>query len=173
MRGVSHIAKRLVAAATVLSVLLTCTFANADSYADDMSGGILDGVGDFGTNVLIGLGVVVEISILSYSLYEGLNNAAYAGGGELPPVDVRVHGWITGALNLAIGVGMLAIDKGDTPAFLGLGIGHLVVGGMNVGFTAWSSSQPESKRRLTVNPVVMRDIEGNPAVGIGLNLVNW
>ncbi len=44
---------------------------------------------------------------------------------------------------------------------------------MDIGFTVWSSSQPERKSRLTVNPIVMQDIEGNPAVGIGLNLVNW
>ena len=106
----------------------------------------------------------------------GFANFSYASKGEQATPGWRIQGWIVGGLNLALGatvVGLVLQKPSVDDLGLSIGLISLAVGTMDIGFTIWSSSHPESKKRLTVNPIVLQDIEGNPAVGIGLNLVNW
>lgn len=105
-----------------------------------------------------------------------IGNLYYGVKGERATPGWRIQGWVVGGINIVLGA--VAIGLGvanDTDHGFGekMGLASLAVGALDITFTIWSSSQPERKRRLTVNPIVMQDFEGNPAVGIGLRLVDW
>ena len=83
--------------------------------------------------------------------------------------------WVTVGLNAATSVSWYVLYSGtsDEEDWLKIALINTAVLALDVGLTIWASSQPEKNQQLTVRPVVMQDIEGNPAVGVGLNLVNW
>jgi hypothetical protein len=124
--------------------------------------------------------IYVDLSFLLYSLIIAGGNYVYALGDERPSAGWRIQGWIAGTLNASMGIVLIALGKGTDDVFLnedilvGFGVAHIVMGTLNIGFTIWSSSQPKRRRQnISLAPMIMPDMEGNPAVGIGMLLVDW
>jgi hypothetical protein len=142
------------------------------------------GDGDYDIDIKLGPGETALAVLLCCTygyltiggLIIGFANFSYATKGEQATPGWRIQGWIVGGLNLVMGatvIGLVLQEPTVDDVGLTIGMISIGVGVLDIGFTIWSSSQPESKKSLTVNPIVMQDVEGNPAVGVGLNLVNW
>ena len=134
--------------------------------------------GWFSNGEVLGITLVVSAALVipSQGMVVAFGNLYYGIKGERAPSGWRAQGWVFGGLNIALGATVLGIglsspDKDNFGPQLSLLF--FAVGAMDIGFTIWSSIPPERKSRLTVNPIVLQAIEGNPAGGIGLNLGPW
>jgi hypothetical protein len=135
------------------------------------------------------IGLPLEVAFDITTLVYTFGNLSYAVAGERAGAGWRYGGYITGVINLIAGVVWLSASAGwpdDTAMWLG--IGHLALGGMDLGFTIWSSylkdprelyfdhlDEQEAKRgaSLSIGPMLMPDSRGKPAFGVGLRFVNW
>jgi hypothetical protein len=118
-------------------------------------------------------GSIIEGACFGYGAVTTIGNLTYLPKGYRPPNGWLVHGYISSALNLAVGIVILAVDPKED-IWMELAVSNLALGGVNLGITLWASQQPEwSEPTLSLGPVVMSDIEGNPAAGVGLRLAAW
>jgi hypothetical protein len=128
-----------------------------------------DGFGEMTYFVWIPLSVFEATSVTFAA-----GNMYYVIEEEKPSVVWRVGGYVCGATNLALGFFFLSQKGFSDDFYLGLAIGQFVMGATNIGLTLWSSEQPEKKeKKITVSPVIIPDVRGQPAVGVGLSLVDW
>jgi hypothetical protein len=125
--------------------------------------------------------MIVDGAVCGSGLLNSVGNTYYAAQGERPPDSWIAGGLVSGLLNIVVGVATLALHE-DSPvlsdrmnnAILGIGIGNIVVGALDIGSSIWAGQMPnKTSKSVQVAPLIMRDVEGNPAVGIGLNLVDW
>lgn len=152
-------------------VLLACTLLMMSHNARAANPGdvFTDGVVILG----IGAGAAFEVATFVFTI----GNLKDAIEEERPSLIWRLGGYITGGVHVAVGLGFLIYDLvPDKSAPMGwLIIGPaLAIGALDVGFTIWADCQPEQQeQKLAITPMFIPDIEGNPAVGVGLRLVDW
>ena len=105
-------------------------------------------------------------------LFSATVNAHLVYVNERPNIADEV-GYIFGGVNVLIGI--IRIADGDTSTYnLTFAISHFVIGAADIGLAIWSSQQPgRQEQKLTLTPTIMPDVQGRPAVGVGLRLVGW
>jgi hypothetical protein len=120
--------------------------------------------------------LITSISITAFEVIMitfAAGNLYYAVKGEKPSGAWETGGYICGVLSILAGFWALP-SASDDDLSLGFAIGGFALGAATIGFTIWASSQPERpKQKLTVGPIIMSDVRGKPAVGVGLQLVSW
>jgi hypothetical protein len=118
---------------------------------------------------------VISLDIIGFVFACG--NLSYVINKERSTLGWQIGGWTFAGLNAAGGIYFLVrvIEEGkDADLSPWLGAINIVVAGLDVGFTIWSSIQPERpEQNITLAPMVMPDFRGNPAFGVGLRLVDW
>lgn len=129
----------------------------------------------------IWIGILAGVGLEITSIVFAVGNLKYALDGEKPSSGWRTGAYIVGGFNMGVGIlGLIYIGShenefgGDFWWLITAGIGITAIGAMDIGFAIWSNSQPERhENRLTLSPMIMPDIRGRPAVGVGLRLVDW
>ena len=118
---------------------------------------------------ILGLpGILIGIGMLSNAIE-----------GTCPSQEHLITGYIFGSLNLAAGAFILGFyldhhERMDADWVMIVGIGQILIGGSNIGFTIWASSHPEKKeQKISIAPMIMPDVRGRPAMGVGLRLADW
>ncbi len=125
---------------------------------------------------------VVEFGVGFATLPFVLVNIDRAIAGKRPSAIWRWGGWITGAIYLGGGIAWFMLDErancGNTCWVAG--IAHFAYAALDIGITTWASCNPKEGEQaqnrpssVTVGPLVMPDAEGNPAIGVGLRVVDW
>lgn len=122
-----------------------------------------------GSAAVLGLpGILVGIGILSSAIES-----------TCPSQEHLITGYIFGSLNLAAGAFILGFyldhyERMDVDWVMIVGIGQIIIGASGIGFTIWASSHPEKKeQKISIAPMIMPDVRGQSAMGIGLTLVDW
>lgn len=163
------ITERFIVTAVVLSLGLACTSAWAQEPGDDS----IDE--DLATLYL------EEGTLLLGGFVFAIGNMSYASNGVQSPVGWRVAGNIGGVLNIITGgviIGVLLamddVEISNRDLWMGLGIGHLAMGALDIGTSAWGYAQaPSHETQVKVSPVVIPSKNGPPAIGAGLSIVGW
>lgn len=125
-----------------------------------------------GLKTAIALGFIAELTLDVSSLVFAVGNMR----DERPSSTWINGGYICGGLNIFEGVVVLAISGSfeDKDVAYGFGIIHLAMGALNIGLSYWSSTKPEEgSPRISLSPMVLVDRDGSPAVGVGLQVMNW
>lgn len=119
-------------------------------------------------NARVVMFVVGESIVLAGGALAGSMNVRGIIKHERPRYAWRLMGWLSAGVNLLVGAIMTAMSSGDRMV-LGLGISHLSVGALDLGFTIWSSTLPDGKpARLAFMPWVMADGRGGLGFAAGL-----
>ena len=119
---------------------------------------------------------IAELALDATSLVFAIGNMAYASSDKRPSSTWINGGYVCGGLNIVEGIVVLAIGapQQENEFSLGFGIAHLVFGVASISLALWSSSKPKSDEPLiSVSPIVLADRDGTPAIGVGLQVMNW
>ena len=127
------------------------------------------------------IGIIAGIGLEITSIVFAVGNLRYALDREKPSSGWRTGAYIVGGFNMGVGIlGLIYVGSNDSEFggdywwLIAACIGITAVGAMDIGFAIWSNSQPERpQQELTLSPMIMPDIRGRPAVGVGLRLVDW
>ncbi len=140
------------------------------SKADDFEQGIAEDIGLMGVAVI---GAVVATPGLVFIT----GNAWSIKDNQRPHYAWRLGSYISGGLNAAVGILDIACAIGsenDAGSWLALGIGHLVISGFNIALPLWGSGLEEQNGpKISLAPIAMIDSMGDPAVGVGLQVIDW
>jgi hypothetical protein len=129
-----------------------------------------------GFKVAVAFAFIGELSLDITSLAFALGNVGYSAADIRPSSTYIIGGYVCGGLNMAEGIVVLALfSRGGRNDFaVGFGIAHLVLGALNIGTSYWGSTKPDySKPQVSLSPMILVDRDGSPAVGVGLQVMNW
>jgi hypothetical protein len=139
-------------------------------------------------NFFESMGEQAQIALIASSAFFGtagivcaIANHVEIDADERPHYAWRFGGYTSGGINVVLGIFYVVGSNlaPGTPAkssesWFWAGISHIVVGGASIGLAAWGGFIPEKKSPgLSVAPIVLQDSQGKPALGIGLQLVDW
>jgi hypothetical protein len=126
------------------------------------------------TAMIIALSLA-ELALDVTSLVFAVGNLAYASDNKRPSNTWINGGYVCGGLNIVEGIVVLGVGGGEEDGFAwGFGIAHLAMGALNIALSYWSSTKPKDDGpRLSLSPMILVDRDGSPAVGVGLQVMNW
>ena len=124
--------------------------------------------------IIFGALVLADSGFAIIGLLSIIINGIHISKDERPSGGSLFMGYLMGSLNILAGIGMLATSKGEHEIAIGFGTASILLGSGVIGVTIWASTKPERpEQKLTLAPMIMPDVRGQPAVGVGLRLVNW
>lgn len=155
-------------------IALGCCFDSSAPAQDGSFEAVALSYHMLGTICVVVDGTLAGAGLLTFGL-----NVYSISKEQRPSRYLITGGYLTGFFNLVMGIVSLGC-QGDhfsekiNNSLLGLGIANLVVGVLDIGTTIWAGEMPEGdEASAMVGPVVIRDTEGNPGIGIVLRVVGW
>lgn len=153
----------LSVASLAVALLVAPTPAHADGGA-----GVVGGIAGVS-------GAVLGVPMLAGGLITGVHNVVTDGR---PTPAWRNTGYVFGGLNLAASAAWLAfagVEERNDPLSLrvglGLGLSHLVMGGLGVGLTV--AGDRERGPHMGLTPIVLTDAKGRLAAGAGVHVMRF
>lgn len=118
--------------------------------------------------VLIPVGAVIGV----LGVVGAIGNGMIASKGERPSMAWRVLGYVSGGLNFAGGVSVIAVSRG-APAGVMIGAPFAALGIGATGLTIWGQTIPDKPKGWSVAPLVPLGGTQGRAAGIGIRVASF
>jgi hypothetical protein len=117
--------------------------------------------------------LVASVGLPATALSMGLTNGLCAARNVRPDNESLVAGYLTGALNVATGIGVLQVWGQKSP-FLELAVADIAVGALDILITMSAHGKTKrADRRAQLVPIAGTDIRGTPFAGLGLRVARF
>ncbi len=119
--------------------------------------------------------VALEVGLFSVGMGSAVANGLAVHRNESNSLAWTITGYTAAAGNIGWGISILALWGTTQKERLALAVGHICLGVLDLGLTIWSSALPEKEggTEVKLSVLLIPDSEGQPAFGVGLNVVSW
>ncbi len=164
---------KLIIVVTVLFLIGAQLPASAGEMNGEVGGNAIFGTRDVDIVVLGLVASVMDIVTIGVGAVSATGNLTYVARGKRATKSWLTLGYISGALNLAIG-GIIMFSSKDDCDYFTLGAIQAGLGAAAFGITVWSHVLDDgTEQSLSLSPLVLPDNKGHAALGVGLKIAGW